>query len=386
MQGAAATDAASAAAAATGRFSVNMVCGLGRCMSMADLKACASCKVVKYCCREHQVESFKKEGHKVVCKGRAEGTAPTFNELAAAATKYQGSGSFRMALINYGGMLELTEQTLDNPFHPQCARVLEKMAECYKQLGETQSAVEAYMRVLVILDFNNDTNDSVKNAEIFKVMGQWAECLIAVGNYDGALTACKKIEVAAVENFGNQSVQRAQALQAKGNCHVQLCQPVEAEVAYKLALQLDHCGKSMEPTEMLQASRIHYNYALLLSALGRHPDAAEHFSLSMEKKLKAAKEGPISVSEPALLESKACLEYAKKGLVCPSAQMLLVRDTSTSNPAGGVSTGAAVTTASTNAASVKIGCGKADCPCGANCGCGETCACATAAAKCTDTA
>lgn len=34
--------------------------------------------------------------------------------------------------------------------------------------------------------------------------------------------------------------------------------------------------------------------------------------------------------------------------------------------------------------SAKVGCGKEDCPCGAECGCGESCQCATAATKCTE--
>ena len=303
---------------ASTRFSSNM-CGLGRCIAFMNLKACSACKLVQYCCKEHQVEHYKKEGHKIVCKGRLEGTAPNFDTLSSAARKYQSSGSYRMALLNYGSMLELTEQTLDNVFHSQCAKLLEQMADCYKRLNEPKCAVEAYSRMLMILDFNNDNNDPAKNAAAFKVMGQWAECWILMGNYELALDAFKKIEQSAIEFFGDQSLQRAQAFMSQGNCHVELRSVDKAEVSYKLALSLEHCGQSSVTNEMLYCSRVHYNYGLLLSALSRHTEAAEQFSQCIAKKTTCG----VAAGDAALMDARQGLASAEKGFVCANAQTLL---------------------------------------------------------------
>ena len=104
------------------------MCALGRCIGFKDLKGCAACNKVFYCCKDHQTEAWKSEGHKIVCKGRKEGTPPSFDELAASAQKYLKQKSWRLALMNYGAMLELTEQHLDNTYHPQCANILEHIA------------------------------------------------------------------------------------------------------------------------------------------------------------------------------------------------------------------------------------------------------------------
>ena len=300
------------------RISSNM-CGLGRCINFQNLKACSACKIVQYCCKEHQVEHFKKEGHKIVCKGRTEGEAPSFSALDAAARKYHEAGSFRVALINYGSLLELTEQTLDNVFHPQCAGVLEKMADCYKKLGEWGHAVAAYSRVLMILDFNNDNNDAVKNAGAFKVLGQWAECFLATGSYELALDAFKKIESSAVEFFGEQSLQRAQTFMSQGNCHVEMRSLERAEVSYKLALSLEHCGQSDVAAEMLLASRVHSNYGLLLSALQRHPEAAEQFAACIDKRTRAG----VKAGDAELAEARISLGCAEQGSFCPGAEALI---------------------------------------------------------------
>lgn len=299
------------------RISSNM-CGLGRCINFQNLKACSACKVVHYCCKEHQIEHYKKEGHKIVCKGRTEGEAPSFNTLAAAAEKYHKSGSFRMALLNYGSMLELTEQTLDNVVHPQCAGVLEKIAECYKKLGEWDHAIAAYSRVLMILDFNNDNNDPAKNAHAFKVMGQWAECWLLSGSYELALTAFKTIESSAVEFFGDQSIQRAQTFFAEGNCHLEMRNLDRAEVSYKLALSLEHCGRSDVPSEMLIASRMHDNYGVLLSALERHPEAAEQFAACIDKRTR----GGVKAGDADLAQARVKLACAEQGVLCLGAAAL----------------------------------------------------------------
>lgn len=296
------------------RFSAGM-CGLGRCIAMTNLKACSGCNMVFYCCKDHQVEHFKKEGHKIVCKGRKEGQAPAFNELAASAQKYMKSKSFRMALMNFGAMLELTEQALDNTYHPQCANILDQMAICYKELSEIPNAINAYSRVLMIRDFNNESNDPVKCAEAYRTMGQWAECFLLIGQAGLARDAFKKIEQTALEYFGEQSCQRGQAFLSLGSAYIELNQCPKAEVSFKLALSLDHFGKSSEPSNMLLASRCHYNYGLMLSALGRHTDAATQFSACIDKKTRAG----ITSDDHVLKEARICLASAEKGVIAPNA-------------------------------------------------------------------
>ena len=62
-------DAVAAADPLKERFCEGM-CALGRCMGLNDLKGCSACNAVYYCCKDHQLEHWKGEGHKMVCKGR----------------------------------------------------------------------------------------------------------------------------------------------------------------------------------------------------------------------------------------------------------------------------------------------------------------------------
>jgi len=297
------------------------MCGLGRCIAWQSpdgtpLKACSACNLVYYCCKEHQVEHFKKEGHKIVCRGRKEGKPPTFNELAEAAQKYTGSKSHRLALMNWGGMLELTEQTLDNTFHPQCSQILEQMALCYKALDEVPSAVGAYSRSLLIRDFNNDNNDPQKCREAFTVMGQWAECFITLGQLELARDAFKKIEQAAIEYFGTDSLQRGQAFISLGTVYTELLQWKEAEVTFKLALSLlEQLCKSSDKAALLLASRCQHNYGVLLSAMGRHPEAAGAFKDVVAKRTKAG----VPAADASLAEAKSFAELAEKEQTVPGA-------------------------------------------------------------------
>ena len=298
----------------------SQMCGLGRCIAWQSpdgtpLKACSACNTVFYCCKDHQVEHYKKEGHKIVCRGRKEGKPPTFNEMAEAAQKYTGSKSHRLALMNWGGMLELTEQTLDNTFHPQCSQILEQMAMCYKALDEVPSAVGAYSRSLLIRDFNNDNNDPQKCKEAFTVMGQWAECFITLGQLELARDAFKKIEQAAIEYFGADSLQRGQAFISLGTIYTELGQWKEAEVTFKLALSLEQLGKSSDKAALLLASRCQHNHGVLLSAMGRHSEASAAFKDVVSMRSKAG----VPADDASLADGKRFAELAEKGQTVPGA-------------------------------------------------------------------
>jgi len=295
--------------AASERFSSGM-CGLGRCIGFTNLKACSACNVVFYCSREHQTEHWKAEGHKIVCKGRKEGKAPSFDELAATAQRFAKTGAWRLALMNFGAMLELTEQQLDNTYHPQCALILEQMATCYKGLDQYANAIHTYTRVLLIRDFNNETNDAAKCADAYRVMGMWAECFLQLGQFDLARDAFKKIEQTAIQYFGENSSQRGQAFQALGTVYVELGQWKEAEVAYKLALSLEAYS-----TQHFSAG-CHYNLGVLLSAQDRHGEASKEFQLSIDKKSKANPDDKL------VQEARDCLALASKGEKVPGCPVL----------------------------------------------------------------
>ena len=179
-------------------------------------------------------------------------------------------------------------------------------------MDEIPKAIHTYTRVLLIRDFNNDGNDPVKAAEAYRTMGMWAECFLQLGQLELARDAFKKIEQTAIEYFGEQSLQRGQAFQSLGNVHVELGQWKEAEVAYKLALSLDKCGKSTENVAV--SAGCHYNLGLLLSAQDRHPEAAEAFRAAVDKKTLAG-----SPDDAGLVEAHACLSSATKGERAPGA-------------------------------------------------------------------
>jgi len=294
------------------------MCGLGRCIGFSNLKACSACNRVFYCCKEHQTDHWQKEGHKIVCQGRKEGKAPPFDELAAAAQKYTAGKSWRLALMNWGAMLELTEQQLDNTYHPQCASILEQMALCYKGLDQISNAIHTYTRVLLIRDFNNDNNDPSKCAEAYRIMGLWAECFLQLGQLQLARDAFKKIEQTAIEYFGENSTQRGQAFMSLGTVNVEMGLWKEAEVAYKLALSLEKFGKSSEKSHMLIAAACHSNLGLLLSAQDRHEEAATEFQASLDKKIRAG----IKADDAALKEVQQYELIAKKGEKVPDAPVM----------------------------------------------------------------
>jgi tetratricopeptide (TPR) repeat protein len=318
-------------------------------MGLNDLKGCSACNAVYYCCKDHQLEHWKGEGHKMVCKGRKEGKAPSFDELAAAAQKYLAMKSWRLALMNFGAMLELTEQQMDNTYHPQCANILERIAMCYKNLeGGYPKAIHAYTRVLLIRDFNNHDNDPAKCADAFRVMGQWAECFVHLGQFELARDAFKKIEQTAIEYFGDQSMQRGQAFQALGTVYVELGQWKEAEVVYKLALSLDKFGKATDSTALAVSATCHFNLGLLCSAQDRHAEAAAALELCLDKKLRAG----AKPDDAGLVEAQAALAEAKAGRRVADAPVAPPPRPAAAEAAAGGATAAAEAAAAPAAAAV----------------------------------
>ena len=91
-------------------------CGLARCSTTTNLQDCSACKEIRYCGKEHQTEHFK-EGHKLVCQGRAKGAPLKFQECVDKASSYFERKMWGAALPYYAAILELTERGL-GVFHP----------------------------------------------------------------------------------------------------------------------------------------------------------------------------------------------------------------------------------------------------------------------------
>lgn len=138
-----------------------------------DLKACASCCEVFYCCRDHQVEHFKEGGHKLICPGKVTKAPLTFAECAKKAEHYHSENMWLAALPYYSAMLELSARTL-GIFHFQIANCLQVMATCYKKLNRLEHAAQIFQRMLVIREVNNDGSEE-KNKELFTSMSCLAE-------------------------------------------------------------------------------------------------------------------------------------------------------------------------------------------------------------------
>lgn len=276
-------------------MSLKEKCALGRCHIAKDLKACAACNEVLYCCKEHQIEHFKFGGHKMICPGKTKGEVLKFNDIAMKAHRYHNEKSWIVALSYYGAMLELTERSL-GLFHAQITKILEAMSYCYRMQDKYEEAAQCLQRVLIYKEFENPDGDNIeKSKETFCTMGQMSEYYLKAGNLSLAKEILLKMEVASKESFGDDSFERGRCLCALGNCYDSNEEYELAIITLHNALALTNYNSSntKNNNELIAVSNCEYNLAMLYL---KHIDndkkkiAKIHFQNAYDIKLKSGLE------------------------------------------------------------------------------------------------
>ncbi|KAJ1401817.1 hypothetical protein B484DRAFT_457893 [Ochromonadaceae sp. CCMP2298] len=286
-------------------MSLKQCCALGRCAVTAELKACAACSEVVYCCREHQVEHFQHGGHKMICPGRKKAPPLSFKDCAEKAQRYHGSKAWLVALSYYSTMLELTERTL-GLFHPQVGNVLQVMATCYKMLDKFEEAAQCLQRVIIVLELEGNGTDLAKSRDAFNTMGQMAELYLLSGNTSIAKTLLMKMDEEASEAFGENSFEKGRTLCALGGCLDRMGEAVEALETLQRALAVPAYADCTAPQELVAASSCQFNLGVLLFNKGDCA-AGAHFRRSFEMKVK----GGLPAGHADIAEVREYMEKTK---------------------------------------------------------------------------
>jgi tetratricopeptide (TPR) repeat protein len=287
-------------------MSLKQCCALGRCAATTDLKACAACAEVVYCCREHQVEHFQHGGHKMICPGRKKGDPLSFKDCADKATRYHESKTWLVALSYYSAILELTERTL-GLFHPQVGNILQAMTTCYKMLEKFEEAAQCLQRVIIVTEIEGGGTDLAKSRDAFNVMGQMAELYLSAGNAAVAKELLVKMEEEAGESFGANSFEKGRTLCALGGCLERMGEVEEALATLQKALAIPAYGDCTTPADLVAASNCQFNLGVLLFNKG-DKSASAHFRKSFEMKVK----GGLPAGHADIAEVREYLEKAGK--------------------------------------------------------------------------
>ena len=282
-------------------------CGLARCSATTNLQDCSACKEIRYCGKEHQTEHFK-EGHKLICQGRAKGAPLKFQECVDKASSYFERKMWVAALPYYSAILELTERGL-GVFHPQTILALEGMCTCYAKQEKFNEQAECLTRIITTKELYND-NSLEYSKDLYNLMGRLAEALTNAGNWDFAKSMIEKTEIEAEKSFGGESFERGKAMMALAICCEREGKVDEAVTVMKKALAISGYGAPTDINQKLAAATGYSNLGQVLLAQNNFAEAASY----LEKAALFRVQGGLPRDHPDLVEVKTLLVNARKGM------------------------------------------------------------------------
>jgi tetratricopeptide (TPR) repeat protein len=266
-------------------MSLQQCCALGRCAGTKDLKKCSACSEVFYCSKEHQIEHFKENGHKLICPGKTKGKILAFADCAQRAQKCFEEKMWLSCICYYGAMLELTERSV-GLFHPQVGSLLEILALCYKMLEKWNEAIGCLQKVVMISEIDDTTDSKVKDAKLFNTMGQLSEFYLQAGQIDLAKQLLLKIEEQAKSVFGENSFERGRALCALAGCYERNNEIDVAVTTLLEAINIKAYGDCREKVEMISASNAFYNLGVLYLGMENKVESSKQFKKALQMKIK----------------------------------------------------------------------------------------------------
>lgn len=253
-------------ATSDGNIGIAKMCALATCNKAQGLKVCSACNIVQYCCREHQVEHFKEGGHKFICPGRVKGEKGQepldFDTCSEKATSYYSQKMWLAALPYYSAMLELSQRSM-GLFHPQCGKLLHVISGLYKLMGKLDKSAHCLQVVILIMEMFNDGSKETSK-EMFKLTGILGETYSDMGSYKVAIELFKKAAEECIEEFGESSSERIQALSALAAAHSHDGDFDESLRVLKGALELkNNVGANTDNDSKKALSLLHYNLGSL---------------------------------------------------------------------------------------------------------------------------
>ena len=289
------------------KMPIKAFCGLARCSITTNLQDCSACKEIRYCGKEHQTEHFK-EGHKLVCQGRAKGAPLKFQECVDKASSYFERKMWVAALPYYAAILELTERGL-GVFHPQTMLALEGMCTCYGKQEKFNEQSECLTRIITTKELYNDSSLECSK-DLYNLMGRLAEALTNAGNLELAKSMIEKTEAEAEKSFGAESFERGKAMMALAICCEREGKVDEASTLMKKALAISGYGSPTEINQKLSAASGYSNLGQVLLAQNNFTEAASY----LEKAALFRVQGGLPRDHPDLIEVKTLLVNARKGM------------------------------------------------------------------------
>lgn len=281
-------------------------CALARCAVTKDLKSCAACNIVSYCCKEHQVEHFKEGGHKMICPGRQKGEPLKFPELVEKAQKFHSQQMFVAALPYYSAMLELTERQL-GLFHPQVGNILNVMCTCYENSGHLDHAAVLLQREILIKELTGEENIETTKQAFFS-MGRLAEIYMKMGHLDLAKELLTKMDTTAKDSFGEQSFERGRALCSLAGCLERNEEIDEAEKKLLECIALTDYVKPADKSKLSASAVAFFNLGMIyFTHQKKFQDAKERF----QQALQMQKQAGLAGDHPDVVESSKMVEECK---------------------------------------------------------------------------
>ena len=286
-------------------------CALGRCAAHTNLKKCGDCGLVAYCSREHQVEHYK-DGHKLICPGKAKGTPLTFPLCFEKATAYYKDGKWNAALMYYSAMLELTERSL-GIFHIQNANCLDVMALCYRHQNKMDCAIQCLQRCLIIKEINNDGSDN-QNKDSINLLGKISEYYILSDQSELAKQCLIKMIEELKTTFGDDTFELGKALCTLAVCYDKLDETAEAEKTLIQACAIDkYINTTTSNDDIILASNACFNLGLIYIKQKKSNEAVVELEKSLQMRTKAnlpVEHEDMIVLNQKLIEARALVAAA----------------------------------------------------------------------------
>lgn len=193
-------------------------------------------------------------------------------------------------------------------FHPQTILALEGMAKCYEQQDKLNECIQCLQRIVLVIEMSNADGTQQSNEKMFTTMGHMAELYMLSGQTAIAKELLLKIEVSALESFGENSFERGRALMALAGCMDVLGEVAEAEQTLLKAIGLSGYGSSDNVAKKAIASNGFFNLGVILFKQNRFKEALPHFETAMESKIR----GKIDPTDPDMIETKKYILDTKK--------------------------------------------------------------------------
>lgn len=193
-------------------------------------------------------------------------------------------------------------------FHPQTILALEGMAKCYEKQDKLNECIQCLQRIVLVIEMSNVDGTQQSNEKMFTTMGHMAELYMLSGQTAIAKELLSKIEVSALESFGENSFERGRALMALAGCMEISGDVSEAEQTLLKAIGLPGYGSSDDVVKKAIASNGFFNLGVILFKQKRFTEALPHFESAMECKIR----GKVDPTDPDMIETKRYILDTKK--------------------------------------------------------------------------